>query len=283
MSASTTLRSASGLQSRKRRRTAPGAARRGLTSVLRGVAGAAAVALAFEGFARLEVVDPRLLPPATVILPRALELLVDPSFLVEVWATLASLLLGLALAAVIAVPLGLLLGSYQAMARACAPMVDSLRSVPGIAVIPLLVLVMGQGLEMKVTIVVFVTVWPLLFNTMYGVRSVDRVAVETARSFRVPTLMTWRSVVLPSAVPLMLTGLRVALATGLTVVIAAEIAVGTYDGVGYFILRASYGGFNADTVFAAVVLAGVLGFLMNWLTTAATSRLVAWSDRGATP
>ncbi|MFI6316014.1 ABC transporter permease [Nonomuraea sp. NPDC050556] len=249
--------------------------------VVRGVVGAAVVSLAFEVFARLEIIDVRLLPPATVILPRALGLLADPAFLGEMWATLSSVLLGVAVAAGLAVPLGLVLGSYRHAALAFTPIIDSLRSVPGIAIIPLLVLVMGQGLQMKVTIVAFVAIWPLLFNTMYGVRAVDRVAIETARSFRIPALMTWRRVVLPSALPLMLTGLRLALATGLTVGIATEIAVGTHDGIGYVILRASYGGFNADTVFAAVTLAGVLGYLLNWLTVAASARLVAWDTRSA--
>lgn len=254
---------------------------RGIAAVRRGVVGAALLSLAFEGFARLELVDPHLLPPATVILPRAAELLVDPAFLVEVWATLSALLLGIAIAAAIAVPLGVVLGSYRLAADACTPIIDAVRSVPGIAIIPLLVLIMGQGLEMKVTVVVFVTLWPLLFNTMYGVRSVDRVAVETARSFRFSTLTLWWRVVLPSALPLMLTGLRLALSTGLTVAIAAEIAVGTHDGVGYVILRASYAGFNADVVFAAVVLSGVLGYALNLLTTLGSARLVAWDSRGA--
>lgn len=254
---------------------------RGFTAVRRSVAGAAALTLVFEGFARLELIDPQLLPPATVILPEALTLLTDPAFLAEVWATLAALLLGIIISAAVAVPFGVVLGSYRLVATAFTPIIDSLRSVPGIAIIPLLVLVMGQGLEMKVTIVAFVTLWPLLFNTMYGVQGVDRVAVETARSFRIPTLMMWRRVVLPSALPLMLTGLRLALSTGLTVAIAAEIAVGTRDGVGYFILRASYAGFNADVVFAAVLLAGVLGYTLNLLTTAASARVVAWNQRGA--
>ncbi|MFI9510346.1 ABC transporter permease [Nocardia sp. NPDC052566] len=256
-------------------------AARALIALARGVAGAGLVTLAFEGFARLELVDPKLFPPASVILPKALTLLVDPAFLREVAATLTALVSGVGVAAVIAVPLGVILGSYRLAATAFTPIIDSLRSVPGIAIIPLLVLILGQGLEMKVTVVVFVTVWPLLFNTMYGVQAVDRVAIETAHSFRVPTLMRWRRVVLPSALPLMLTGLRLALSTGLTVAIAAEIAVGSHEGVGYFILRASYAGFHADVVFAAVVLAGVLGYGLNMLVTAATERLVAWDTRGA--
>ncbi|MFI6502575.1 ABC transporter permease [Nonomuraea typhae] len=260
----------------ERRRPSRGAA----GAFLRGTAGAAVLTLAFEAFARLELVDARLLPPATVILPEALRLLTEPAFLVEVWATLVAVLGGVAVAAAIAVPLGVLIGSYRLAALGLTPIIDSLRSVPGIAIIPLLVLVMGQGLQMKVTIVAFVALWPLLFNTVYGVRSVDPVALETARSFRVPLLRTWWRVVLPSALPLMLTGLRLALATGLTVGIAAEIAVGTQDGIGYFILRPSYAGFRADTVFAAVTLAGVLGYVLNWVTVAGAARLVAWDGKG---
>lgn len=260
---------------------APSRTTRILTALGRGLVGAGLATLAFEGFARLELVDPKLFPPATVILPKAVALAVDPAFLHDVLATLTALLFGTGIAAFIAVPLGVILGSYRLAATACTPLIDALRSVPGIAIIPLLVLFLGQGLEMKVTIVTFVTVWPLLFNTMYGVQAVDRVAVETARGFRIPTFTTWRRVVLPSALPLLLTGLRLALSTGLTVAIAAEIAVGTHDGVGHFILRASYAGFHADEVFAAVLLAGVLGYGLNLLVTATSDRLVAWDVRGA--
>ncbi|MDQ0821595.1 NitT/TauT family transport system permease protein [Arthrobacter sp. V4I6] len=248
--------------------------------LLSGMAGFAAIALTFEIIARMELVNPKLFPPASVVLPRAVELLVEPAFLTEVGATLTATLLGVGIGFVIAVPAGLLIGSYSAVSLGATPIIDFLRSVPGIAIIPLLVLTLGQGLSMKVAIVLYVAVWPMLFNTVYGVRGVDRVALETARSFRMGTVKTWFRVVLPSALPLILTGLRLALSTGLTVAIAAEITVGTNDGVGYYILLASYSGLNHDTVFAAVILAGVLGFGLNWLTTRLSDRFIAWDTRG---
>lgn len=250
--------------------------------LLSGMAGFAAIALTFEIIARMELVNPKLFPPASVVLPRAVELLVEPAFLTEVGATLTATLLGVGIGFVIAVPAGLLMGSYSAVSLGATPIIDFLRSVPGIAIIPLLVLTLGQGLSMKVAIVLYVAVWPMLFNTVYGVRGVDRVALETARSFRMGTVKTWFRVVLPSALPLILTGLRLALSTGLTVAIAAEITVGTNDGVGYYILLASYSGLNHDTVFAAVILAGVLGFGLNWLTTRLSDRFIAWDTRGGT-
>jgi len=248
---------------------------------MRGLIGLAALAGLYEALSRLELVDPTLLPPSTVVLPRAAEMAVSPEFLVELWATMQAVLLGVGIGIVIAVPVGLLIGSYSSVATATTPIVDFVRSVPGIAIIPLLVLVMGQGLSMKICIVVYVTLWPLLFNTIYGVRGVDRVAMETARSFRIPTVQTWLHVILPSSMPLILTGVRLALATGLTVAIAAEITVGTQDGIGYFILLQSYSGMHHDRIFAAVVLAGLVGFFLNWLTVVASRRWVAWDSRGA--
>lgn len=248
---------------------------------VRGLIGFAVLAALYELLSRLELVDPELLPPSTVVLPTAAKMAVTPAFLVELWATMQAVLLGVGIAVLIAVPVGLLIGSYSSVSTAATPIVDFVRSVPGIAIIPLLVLVMGQGMSMKVCIVVYVTVWPLLFNTIYGVRSVDRVAVETAKSFRISTVQTWLKVILPSSMPLILTGLRLALATGLTVAIAAEITVGTQDGIGYFILLQSYSGLHHDRIFAAVVLAGLVGFFLNWLTVVATRRWVAWDSRGA--
>lgn len=250
-------------------------------SAVRGLIGLAALAGLYEVLSRLELVDPTLLPPSTVVLPRAAEMAVSPEFLIELWATMQAVLLGVGIAVAVAVPVGLLIGSYSSVATATTPIVDFVRSVPGIAIIPLLVLVLGQGLSMKICIVVYVTLWPLLFNTIYGVRGVDRVAVETARSFRISTLQTWLHVILPSSMPLILTGVRLALATGLTVAIAAEITVGTQDGIGYFILLQSYSGMHHDRIFAAVVLAGLVGFFLNWLTVVASRRWVAWDSRGA--
>jgi NitT/TauT family transport system permease protein len=253
---------------------------RWLASVARGLGGFAALALVYEGLSRLELVNPKLLPPSSVVLPRALEMAFDPEFQVEVWATLQAVLVGVAIACVIAIPAGLLIGSYTKVATATTPIVDFVRSVPGIAIIPLLVLIMGQGLSMKIAVVVYVTLWPLLFNTIYGVRGVDRVAIETARSFRMGPMRTWLRVVMPSSLPLILTGVRLALATGLTVAVAAEISVGTRDGIGYYILLQSYAGLHHDAVFAAVVLAGLVGFSLNWLTTVLTKKYVAWDSRG---
>ncbi|QCX82755.1 Putative oxidoreductase MhqP (plasmid) [Streptomyces sp. YIM 121038] len=257
------------------------AVRRRLAPLGRGLVGAAVLALAFEGFARLGLVDRQLLPPSSVILPETARLLVDPEFLGEAGHTLRAVVTGTGLACAVAVPAGLLLGSYAPLTKALTPIVESLRSVPGIAIIPLLVLVLGQGLRMEVTLVAFVTTWPLLFNTMYGVRGADRVAVETARSFRVGTLATWWRVVLPGALPLILTGLRVALSTALTVAVAAEIAVGTQQGIGHVILAASYAGFHADEVFAAVTVAGLIGFLLNFLTSVVARRVTRWDTREA--
>lgn len=262
-----------------RRRWLPGL-RSWASASVRGLIGFAVLAALYEVLSRLELVDSKLLPPSTVVLPTAAEMAVSPAFLIELSATMQAVLLGVGIAVVIAVPVGLLIGSYASVSTAATPIVDFVRSVPGIAIIPLLVLVLGQGLSMKICIVVYVTVWPLLFNTIYGVRGVDRVAVETARSFRVSTMRTWAQVILPSSMPLILTGVRLALATGLTVAIAAEITVGTQDGIGYFILLQSYSGGHHDRIFAAVVLAGLVGFFLNWLTVVATRRWVAWDSRG---
>ena len=247
--------------------------------ILSGLIGFAGVALVLEFIARLELVNPELFPPASAVLPKAATLLIDPRFLSEVAATLLATLLGVGLATLIAVPVGLLIGSYSRIAAGATPIVDFLRSIPGIAIIPLLVLTIGQGLSMKVAIVLYVAIWPILFNTIYGVQGVDRVAIETARSFRISTVTTWFKVVLPSALPMILTGLRLALSTGLAVAIAAEITVGTQDGIGFYILLASHSGLNHDAVFAAVILAGLLGFAMNELTVALTNRYVSWQTR----
>lgn len=249
------------------------------TRIRRGFAGAALLSVLFEALTLTGLISDRILPSAMAIGSAAGGLLVNTEFLTSVGQTLLPVVLGLLLSAALVIPFGMLVSTDVAH-RYSRATIDLLRSVPGVALIPLLVLTLGQGLQMKSAIVLYVTAWPILFNTIYGIRSVDPVAIDTARSFGIGRAGIWRRVVLPSAMPFIVTGLRVAMPIGLTVAIAAEIAVGTPTGIGGFILKTSYAEFRADQVYAAVTLAGVLGFLLNWLAGEASGRLVGWDTRG---
>ena len=148
---------------------------------VRGAIGVVVLFIVLEAVTRAELVTPDYLPPASSILRETFDLLTDPSFLGDVWVTLQACLIGLAIATVVAVPLGLVLGLTEVAYRATVVVIEFLRPIPSVALIPLAILIYGRGLEMKVSLVVFACVWPLLFNTIYGIHSVDPVAVDSAR------------------------------------------------------------------------------------------------------
>jgi len=187
--------------------------------------------------------------------------------------------LGLVISCAIGVTAGFLVGMSAAGARLTTAPIDILRSIPSVALIPLFLMTLGDGTLMKTVVVVVVSVWPILLNVTYGVRSVDRMAVDAARSLGAGGSRIWLRVLVPSTFPAVATGFRVSLPMALTVAISAEIAGGSPSGIGGFILNASYRDFDAAPVFAAVVLAGLIGWALNEVTAALADRLMPWEGR----
>ncbi len=251
------------------------------TRLWRGALGIGLFLALAEVVTRAEIVDATYLPPATTIVGRVFELLTTGSFLGEVAATLAGWGLGLAVAIAVAVPLGILLGSSAAAYRMTSIVIELMRPVPAVALIPLAILVWGQGTEMKVVLVAYATVWPILYNTIYGVHDVDPVAVETARSFGAGRRSILRRVTLPSAAPFIATGLRVAASIGLIVVVGAELLAGSASGIGTFILVEGSNGDRADLVLAGAAVAGILGVVIDLTLRWGERRLFAWRGQEA--
>nr|WP_307868931.1 ABC transporter permease subunit [Umezawaea beigongshangensis] len=193
-------------------------------------------------------------------------------------ATLLALLIVIALAVGIAVPLGLVLGSVPAVRHATRAVIEFLRPIPSVALIPLAVVVLGIGPETKITLAVYAAVWPLLFNTIYALDELDPLLVETARVFGADRLRVLFFVALPSALPFVITGVRLAATTGLVVLISVELLVGGSGGIGEFIMVARSGAGRMDLVLAGTVVAGVIGYLLNEAFERAQRRWVGWSS-----
>jgi NitT/TauT family transport system permease protein len=249
-------------------------------AAVRGLAGALMFFAVAEAFTRLEIVDPRYLPYASTVVERMVELLADGAFLGEVWATLYGWTLALALATAIAVPLGIVLGSSSVTYRATSAVIEFMRPIPPVVLIPLAVLVWGSGTATKVILVAYATVWPILYNTIYGVHDVDAVAVESARVFGLRRAAIVRRVVFPSAAPFVLTGIRISASIGLIVIVGTELFAGTSDGIGAYILAVGTSGEDVETVLAGAAIAGLLGVLINIAFGALDRRTFAWAHQG---
>ena len=245
----------------------------------RGAAGLAMLFLLAELVTRLEIVDPIYLPPASSVLGTTARVLVDPAFLGHVAATLAAWAIGLGLAATIAVPLGVILGSSWRSYLASTAAIEFLRPIPSVALVPLAILLLGRGLDMRVLLIGYASVWPILFNTIYGVREVDPLAQDTGRAFGLGrAAVLWR-IVLPAASPIIATGVRVSAAIALILAISVELIAGGGQGLGIWMLANSQTGVPRELLYAGIVVAGLLGLAINALLASGERRLFAWHPR----
>jgi NitT/TauT family transport system permease protein len=247
----------------------------------RRVGGVVAFFLLLEFVTSLELVPAVYLPRASAVVSRMVELLQDAAFLGHVGATLYAWGLGLALATLISVGLGILIGSSNLAYRMTTPVIEFMRPIPSVALIPLGIILWGQGLAMKVILVTYATVWPILYNTVYGVHDVDPIAVQTARCFGLGRLGILRRITLPSAAPFIFTGMRISASIGLIVVVGAELLASADSGIGSFILFVSSSGGHMDSVLAGAAVGGLVGVLINYIMGRLERRIFSWRYLGA--
>src|SRR5687768_1117258 len=196
------------------------------------------------------------------------------SFWSAVANTLQGWALGLGIAMLIAIPAGIVLGSSRMLYRALRGVIEFLRPIPSVALIPLAILIYGTGLQSKVFLAAFASFWQLLVATLYGVQDVDPVATDTARSFGFSRAQRLFRVTLPSAVPYIATGLRIASAVSLILTVTAELVIGS-AGLGRSINVARSGG-NEELMYALIISTGVLGVLLNTIFVRAERRVLRW-------
>jgi NitT/TauT family transport system permease protein len=221
------------------------------------------------------------LPRASTVVQRIFELLVDLKFLSHVVATLGAWAVGLAVATMLSILVGVLIGASELAYKMISPVIEFMRPIPSVALIPLAILLWGQGFPMKVILVAYATTWPILFNTVYGVHDVDPIAVQTARCFGLKRwAIHWR-ITLPSAAPLIFTGIRISASIGLIVVIAAELLASADSGIGSYILFVSLHGGHMDSVLAGAAIAGILGVLINSVFGMVDRSVFGWRYFGA--
>ncbi|GAA2219618.1 ABC transporter permease [Nonomuraea monospora] len=213
--------------------------------------------------------------PAPTSLGEALVALVaDGTIVAPLLDTLTSWALGLLASAAIGVPVGLFLGVSNGAYRLCRFVLDFLRTIPSLALVPLAVLLYGSGLGGKTLLITFACVWPILLQTVYGVRDIDPVAEETCRSYRIRPVQRALFLILPSAAGYLATGLRIAAGVSLLLSLSGEIIIPA-PGIGQAITVAQLGG-AVPTMYAWIVAAGVLGILINLLFTEVERRALRW-------
>lgn len=229
---------------------------------------------AWEYASAMRLIDPVSMPRVSLIAAAWLKTIDGGLLLQAVLPTLGRIFAGFALAAVIAVPLGLLMGSIPMVYRLLEPATELIRPIPSSAYIPVAILFLGIDNEMKVFVIVVACLFPILLNTYGGVRGIDPVLIDTGRTFGLSRAKALWQIVLPAALPNILTGMRISLGIALIVAVVAEMIAGN-SGIGYFILDMQRI-FRVPEMFAGIFTLGVLGFAINFIFLKIEGRLLHW-------
>lgn len=219
-------------------------------------------------------INPVLLPSPLEILKALIASVQDGSLLTNIVASLLRVLEGFLLAFVVAVPLGVAMGLSRMTEGLLDPVLELLRPIPPIAVIPLAILWFGIGELSKVWIIAYGAFFPILVNTMAGFREVERVHVRAAQALGANRFQIFRDVVLRSALPFVIVGARLGMSMAFIVLVAAEL-IASSSGLGFMISDARYK-FRTDQIFLGMACIGVLGFALNMILVATERRLLKW-------
>lgn len=192
----------------------------------------------------------------------------------EIAPSLRRILIGLGLAAVIGVPLGLLMGVNRLAYRVLEPITELIRPIPSAAYIPIAILFLGLGDEMRLFVIFLACVFPILLNSYSGVTGVDRDLIDTGRTLGTPRLSILRKIVFPAALPSVLTGIRISLGIAFIVAVTAEMVAGN-NGLGYFIIDREQS-FHVAEVFAGILTLGLLGYVLNVIFLLLERYLLRW-------
>lgn len=253
-----------------RRRT-----RRRIRFNVRGLLFAVGLLLVLEAITALFVDSPYVPRPSEVFVALGNEF-ARGDLPASVLGTLTTFAAGLGLAIVFGVVFGVILGASALAFDSVKLIIEFLRPLPSVALIPFAILILGVGDSTSIAVTTYAAFWPILFNTYYGVRNTDSVAVDTARNLGLSRPAILRRVYLPSAATNIVAGIRISAAIALILAITVEIITSS-GGLGYYIVRMQTAIRTAD-MYAGVFTVGVLGYVISLLFVAFERRIVFWKS-----
>jgi sulfonate transport system permease protein len=213
-------------------------------------------------------------PTASKVVERAWEVWPTSDFLSQVGQSMKRYAAGFAIAAVIGIALGLLVGASYAARRTLEPLLECLRAVPAIAIVPAALIILGFGDASRIAVIAFGLCFPILVNTAEGVRGIPPEVRDTASMLHVGRAERVSRIYLPAALPSIMAGLRVAVSLGLVLVIVSEF-VGEPNGVGYY-LKFQQSTLDYPALYAGILFLGLLGYVLDRLFLIVERRILAW-------
>ena len=229
----------------------------------------------WEASARFGIVQSLNWPPFSVVMARLLAGLVDGELVSVTVSTLWRMARGYAIGCAIGVPVGLAIGLYRPARLALQPTIELLRPIPIPAIIPPLIFLLGLDDRLRLFSIAFATFFPVTLNTIAGVRSVEPIYHQVARTFGVPRWVAIRRVVFPAALPFILAGLRTSLGLAFIVTVIAEMIVGQ-EGVGYYLITMEFA-MREPEMYAGIILVTCIAYILNRAFVAWEARAIRWA------
>ncbi|HBC91666.1 MAG TPA: ABC transporter permease [Pelotomaculum sp.] len=231
----------------------------------------------WELLPRLGLVSIKVLPPFSVVFSKFIEMVISGELLSHTAISLERAFGGFIVSVIVAIPLGFLLGWSQRAERIIDPLGQLCRNTATLAMYPLFILIFGLGELAKVAIIFWGAVWPILLNTIEGVRTVDPLLVKSARSMGISKLALFVKVILPMAFPLMFTGIRLAASRAVIILVAAEM-IGANKGLGYLVFHTE-AHYMISEMYSAIIMLIILGVLINYTLVACEKRINHWKEQ----
>lgn len=222
------------------------------------------------------VIDPSFLPPASAVAGALVGMILSGTLFANILISLERSIGGFGLALLIGVPLGLLMGWYKLLESFVDPILQLFRNVSSLAIYPVFILFLGLGEESKVAVIFLAAFWPILLNTIAGVKNVDPLLIKSARSMALSNYAIFRKVVLPYAVPSIASGIRLSASISIVLLVAAEM-IGAKSGLGFLIINSQYN-FMIPEMYAAIVTLAVLGLGLNYALVWMEKKATSWKE-----
>ena len=233
------------------------------------------VAFTWEISSRVGIINSIFFPPLTIIINELWNSILSMELLIASGITLGRCMSGYLIAIIIAIPVGISMGISTKVYHVLEPFVELLRPIPSAAMIPIAIIFLGIDEPMKIAVIVYGSMWPILLNTINGVQTIDSILIDTGRIFRHRGISFLLKITVPAALPSIYTGLRISMAISLILTITVEMLVGN-SGIGYLIIDYERG-FKYPQMYSGIITLGIIGYLINSVFLLVENKLFAWA------
>jgi NitT/TauT family transport system permease protein len=227
----------------------------------------------WEACPRLGLIKPSLLPPFSVVAITMVEFILSGKFSHHLLISIQRSVAGFFLSILVSIPLGVAIGSSRTFAQYLEPLIQGFRQTAALALYPVFILFFGLGEVSKIAIIFWASLWAVLINTISGVMYVNPTLVKTAESMGAKKVRVLFTVVLPDALPSIMTGIRISATASILSLVAAEM-IGSNSGLGFLILNSQYN-FQIPLMYAAIIYIAIFGLIVNYFFAWLEKRLVS--------